>query len=148
MNGEQIMTLVFLALLSAFVAFYRYSRTDSWERSETRAALLNVIVAVGPLLGMHYKPPRPPLPGIMTPGPKRDAAAEPDLDGAAEPDGVGEPETGREPAAAGPEGAVEPDGAADAEPAGGPAPGPQDGLSRPRAIPGADLKRDPGDGPR
>jgi len=77
-NGEQIMTLVFLALLGAFIAFYRYSRTEAWERSETRTALLNVIVAVGPLLGMHYKPPRPPLPGIMTPGPDADPGADRD----------------------------------------------------------------------
>ncbi|MFN2569533.1 MAG: hypothetical protein ABR564_08035 [Candidatus Dormibacteria bacterium] len=70
MTGELIMVLVALGLLAAFIVFYRYSRTPAWETSETRQALLNVIVAVGPLLGMHYKPPRPPLPGIMTPGPE------------------------------------------------------------------------------
>lgn len=70
MIGGVIMVSVAVAMLAGFIAFYRYSGTAAWEASDTRRALLNVIVAVGPLLGMHYKPTPPPLPGIMTPGPE------------------------------------------------------------------------------
>lgn len=76
MTAGVIMVAIALSMLVAFIVFYRYSRTAAWEHSDTRRAVLNVVIAVGPMLGLHYKPPRPPLPGITTPGPEQESAFE------------------------------------------------------------------------
>jgi len=65
-----VMACILGVLLVAFLWFYFYSRTISWGESETRKAMLRMLVVVGPIFGMHYKPPRPEPPTISTPGPE------------------------------------------------------------------------------
>jgi hypothetical protein len=74
-------------MVIAFGWFYWYSRTPAWGDSATRKAILNMLVMVGPMFGMHYRAPRPEPPSISTPGP--DAASRPDV---IIPPGNGEPE--------------------------------------------------------
>ena len=64
-----VMAIIFAVLVVGFLWFYFYSRTLAWGESETRRAVLRVLVMVGPIFGMHYKPPRPEPPTISTPGP-------------------------------------------------------------------------------
>ena len=54
-------------LLIAFIWFYFYSRTLAWGESETRQAMLRMLVVVGPIFGMHYHKPRAEPPTISTP---------------------------------------------------------------------------------
>jgi hypothetical protein len=64
-----VVLVVILGLLAlAFVAFYRYSRTPEWGDSDVRKAALGMLMAIGPLWGMHFKAPRPELPSVTTPG--------------------------------------------------------------------------------
>jgi len=69
-----VLSAVFVVLLGAFLWFYLYSRTPAWGDSETRKAVLRVLVVIGPAFGMHYRPPRPEPPTISTPGPDIEAA--------------------------------------------------------------------------
>jgi hypothetical protein len=62
-----VLSVVFAILLSGFLSFYWYSRTPAWGDSETRKALLQVLVVVGPLFGMHYERPQPERQTIGTP---------------------------------------------------------------------------------
>ena len=62
-----VMAVILAVLIVAFLWFYIYSRTLAWGESETRRAVLRVLVMVGPIFGMHYKPPRPEPPTISTP---------------------------------------------------------------------------------
>ena len=64
-----VMAIIFAVLVIGFLWFYFYSRTLAWGESETRRAVLRVLVMVGPIFGMHYNPPRPEPPTISTPGP-------------------------------------------------------------------------------
>ena len=63
------LSAVLALMLGAFLWFYVYSRTPEWGDSETRKAVLRMLVVIGPVFGMHYKPPRPEPPTISAPGP-------------------------------------------------------------------------------
>jgi len=62
-----VMALVLGLLVVAFLWFYWYSRTLAWGESETRRAMLRMLMVVGPIFGMHYRAPRPEPPTISTP---------------------------------------------------------------------------------
>jgi len=62
-----IVIAVFVILLVGFLWFYFYSRTLAWGESETRKAVLRVLIVVGPIFGMHYREPRPEPTTISTP---------------------------------------------------------------------------------
>jgi hypothetical protein len=63
-----VMSVIFVVLLIAFLWFYYYSRTPDWGDSETRKAMLRMLIVIGPIFGMHYDKPRPEPPTISTPG--------------------------------------------------------------------------------
>ncbi|MBV9100777.1 MAG: hypothetical protein JOZ46_05660 [Candidatus Dormibacteraeota bacterium] len=63
-----VMAAVLAVMVALFLWFYFYSRTLAWGDSETRNAVLRVLMVVGPIFGMHYRPPRPEPPTISTPG--------------------------------------------------------------------------------
>lgn len=56
-----------MALLGAFLLFYRHSRTPEWGESELRKSVLRMLVVVGPIFGMRYTPPRPAPPAVTAP---------------------------------------------------------------------------------
>lgn len=62
-----VMALVLALLVAAFLWFYFYSRTLAWGESETRRAMLRMMVVIGPIFGMRYKEPRPEPPTISAP---------------------------------------------------------------------------------
>ena len=84
-----VLSVVLAAMIGGFLWFYYYSRTPAWGESETRKAMLNLLVVVGPIFGMHYRPPRPEPPTISTPGPDSTApphgAVVPPADGRPQP---------------------------------------------------------------
>jgi hypothetical protein len=57
-----VLSAVLVAMIGGFAWFYFYSRTLAWGDSDTRKALLNLMVVVGPIFGSHYRrePPEPP----------------------------------------------------------------------------------------
>jgi len=59
--GVIVLSAIVVVMLAVFVWFYVYSRTPAWGQSDTRKAMLNMMVVVGPIFGMHYKkePPEP-----------------------------------------------------------------------------------------
>jgi hypothetical protein len=59
--GVIVLSAVVVAMLVVFFWFYMYSRTPAWGQSDTRKAMLNMMIVVGPIFGMHYKkePPEP-----------------------------------------------------------------------------------------
>ena len=61
MIGVIVLSAVVVAMLVVFFWFYLYSRTPAWGQSDTRKAMLNMMIVVGPIFGMHYKkePPEP-----------------------------------------------------------------------------------------
>ena len=61
MIGVIVLSAVVVVMLAAFFWFYMYSRTPAWGQSDTRKSLLNMMIVVGPIFGMHYKkePPEP-----------------------------------------------------------------------------------------
>jgi len=63
-----ILSLVLVTMLLAFLWFYSYSRTPEWGDSETRKAVLRMLIVIGPIFGMHYRAPRPEPPTISAPG--------------------------------------------------------------------------------
>jgi hypothetical protein len=60
--GLIVLSAVLVVMIGAFAWFYFYSRTLAWGDSDTRKALLNLMVVVGPIFGSHYRrePPEPP----------------------------------------------------------------------------------------
>jgi hypothetical protein len=80
---EIVLGVVLVLMLGLFLWFYRYSRTLAWGESETRKAVLRMLVVIGPVFGMHYRPPRPEPPSVATPGPD----GEPPLPGVSVPPG-------------------------------------------------------------
>ena len=68
MTGLIVVSAVLLVLLVGFGWFYWYSRTPEWGESETRKAVLRMLVVIGPIFGMHYSKPRPEPPTISAPG--------------------------------------------------------------------------------
>ncbi len=67
MTAVVALSIVLAVLLVAFVSFFIHSRTLAWGNSETRKAVLRMLVVIGPYFGMHYRPPRPEVPTISTP---------------------------------------------------------------------------------
>jgi hypothetical protein len=63
-----VMAAVLAAMVIAFVAFYRHSRTPEWGDSEVRKSVLRMLVVIGPLWGMRYQEPRPTPPAVTAPG--------------------------------------------------------------------------------
>ena len=61
MIGVVVLSAVVVTMLVVFFWFYIYSRTPAWGQSDTRKAMLNMMIVVGPIFGMHYKkePPEP-----------------------------------------------------------------------------------------
>ena len=61
MIGVIVLSAVVVAMLVVFFWFYLYSRTPAWGQSDPRKAMLNMMIVVGPIFGMHYKkePPEP-----------------------------------------------------------------------------------------
>jgi uncharacterized membrane protein len=59
--GVIVLSAVVVVMLAVFFWFYMYSRTLAWGQSDTRKALLNLMIVVGPIFGMHYRkdPPEP-----------------------------------------------------------------------------------------
>jgi hypothetical protein len=59
--GVIVLSAVVVVMLVVFLWFYMYSRTLAWGESDTRKALLNLMIVVGPIFGMHYRkdPPEP-----------------------------------------------------------------------------------------
>jgi hypothetical protein len=59
--GVIVLSAVVVVMVVAFLWFYLYSRTLAWGQSDTRKALLNMMIVVGPIFGMHYRkdPPEP-----------------------------------------------------------------------------------------
>ena len=70
------LSAILAVMLGGFLWFYQYSRTPRWGDSETRKAMLRMLVVIGPIFGMHYRPPRPEPPTISTPGPEGDTPPE------------------------------------------------------------------------
>jgi hypothetical protein len=67
LTATLILAGVLLVLVAVFLVFFLYSRTPEWGESEMRKSVLRMLVIVGPMLGMHYKPPRPTPPAVTTP---------------------------------------------------------------------------------
>jgi len=63
-----VLAAVVGVMLAVFLWFYFYSRTLAWGHSETRQAVLRMLVVVGPIFGVHFAKPRPEPPTISTPG--------------------------------------------------------------------------------
>jgi len=59
--GVVVLSVIIVVMLAVFFRFYLYSRTPAWGQSDTRKAMLNMMIVVGPIFGMHYKkePPEP-----------------------------------------------------------------------------------------
>lgn len=68
-----VAAVVFAVLIGGFAAFYRWSGTASFRRSEVRWAAVRFLMTVGPMFGVHIKPPRPEPPAVLTPGPDEPA---------------------------------------------------------------------------
>jgi hypothetical protein len=66
--GVIVLSAVVVVMLVVFIWFYLYSRTPAWGQSETRKAMLNMMIAVGPLFGMHYRRDPPEPTSISAPG--------------------------------------------------------------------------------
>ena len=62
-----VMGGILLVLIACFVRFYFHSRTVEWGDSETRKALLAVIITVGPFFGIRHKPPRVENSAVISP---------------------------------------------------------------------------------
>ena len=59
------MLAVLAAMLGGFVLFFLYSRTPAWRGSDTRMALMQVLIVVGPMFGMRFDRPPPDRPAVM-----------------------------------------------------------------------------------
>jgi len=72
--GVLVLSAVILVMIVIFGWFYFYSRTPAWGQSDTRKALLNMMVVVGPIFGQHYRREPPEIPSISAPGPDEEEA--------------------------------------------------------------------------
>ncbi|MFI5287452.1 MAG: hypothetical protein ACHQ4F_14175 [Candidatus Dormibacteria bacterium] len=72
MIGVIVLVGVLVAMVAVFAWFYHYSRTPEWGQSDTRKALLNLMVVVGPIFGNHYRREPPEVPSVSAPGPDDD----------------------------------------------------------------------------
>jgi hypothetical protein len=66
--GVIVLSAVVVAMVIGFAWFYLYSRTLAWGQSDTRKALLNMMIVVGPIFGMHYRKDPPEPTSISAPG--------------------------------------------------------------------------------
>jgi hypothetical protein len=62
-----VLSAVIVVMIAVFGWFYFYSRTPEWGQSETRKALLNMMVVVGPIFGNHYRREPPEIPSVSAP---------------------------------------------------------------------------------
>ena len=69
MIGVIVLSAVLVVMIVVFAWFYFYSRTPAWGQSDTRKALLNMMVVVGPIFGNHYRREPPEVPSVSAPGP-------------------------------------------------------------------------------
>jgi hypothetical protein len=60
------MAAVLILLVTAFLVFYRHSRTPEWGDSDARKSFLSLMVVLGPIFGMHYREPRADLPAVTS----------------------------------------------------------------------------------
>jgi hypothetical protein len=65
--GIIVLSAVLVVMIAVFAWFYFYSRTPAWGQSDTRKALLNVMVVVGPIFGSHYRREPPEIPSVSAP---------------------------------------------------------------------------------
>jgi hypothetical protein len=75
--GGAVMVAVLAALLAGFTLFFLYSRTPAWRQSDTKMALMQVLIVVGPMFGMRFDRPPPDRPAVMGPGPDEPAPDDP-----------------------------------------------------------------------
>jgi hypothetical protein len=66
--GVIVLSAVLVVMIVVFAWFYFYSRTLAWGQSDTRKALLNMMVVIGPIFGNHYRRDPPEPPSISAPG--------------------------------------------------------------------------------
>lgn len=69
MIGYIVISAVLVVMIAVFVWFYIYSRTPAWGQSDTRKALLNMMIVVGPIFGNHYRREPPEIPSVSAPAP-------------------------------------------------------------------------------
>jgi hypothetical protein len=67
--GVIVLLIVFVTLLTGFVAFFFYSRTPAWRTSEVRMATMRLLVILGPFFGFRHEMPEPTPTSVSTPGP-------------------------------------------------------------------------------
>jgi hypothetical protein len=72
LTGVIVLSGVIVVMIAVFGWFYFYSRTPAWGQSDTRKALLNMMVVVGPIFGNHYRREPPEIPSVSAPGPDED----------------------------------------------------------------------------
>ena len=63
--GALVLLAILVAMVGGFVLFYLYSRTPAWRASDTRMALVQVLIVVGPMFGMRFDKPPPDRPAVM-----------------------------------------------------------------------------------
>ena len=67
MVTDVVLGAVFLQLLLAIAAFYRYSHTEAFRHGDLRRATFELLVTIGPFFGVHPKPIEPEPPAVLTP---------------------------------------------------------------------------------
>jgi hypothetical protein len=67
--GVVVLIAVLVVMIAVFAWFYLYSRTLAWGQSDTRKALLNMMVVIGPIFGNHYRREPPEVPSVSAPAP-------------------------------------------------------------------------------
>jgi hypothetical protein len=65
--GVIVVSAVVVVMIAVFAWFYMYSRTTAWGQSDTRKALLNMMVVIGPIFGNHYRREPPEIPSVSAP---------------------------------------------------------------------------------
>jgi hypothetical protein len=73
--GALVLLVILAVMVGGFFLFYLYSRTPAWRASDTRTALVQVLIVVGPMFGMRFDRPPPDRPAVMGRlGPDQEAA--------------------------------------------------------------------------
>ena len=67
MIGVIVLIGILVMMIAVFAWFYLYSRTLAWGQSDTRKALLNMMVVIGPIFGNHYRRDPPEIPSVSAP---------------------------------------------------------------------------------
>lgn len=70
MIGAIVLSAIVVVMIAVFAWFYYYSRTPAWGQSDTRKALLNMMVVIGPIFGNHYRREPPEIPSVSAPAPE------------------------------------------------------------------------------